>query len=151
MALPSSTNPWVGQALIQVLGQAAGTKAQAAEALATLQAGPVSTVWIFNALDQMNDAIGRFDRFKAVAGLNAHATAQVPGYAGTLTTDIATTQAAIQQCIDWIIANFPKDTTNTWPLAFQWGVNGARVPRSFTTAQTAGLQTRLQTLIATVV
>lgn len=150
MALPSSTNPWVGQALIQILGQAAGTKAQAAEALATLQAGPVSTTWVFNAIDQMKDAIDRFNKFKNITGLDAYATAQVPGYVGTLSADITTTQAAIQSCIDWCVTNFPKDSTNTWLLAFSMAADGTRTPRNFTTAQTAGLQTRLQAVIATV-
>lgn len=150
MALPSSTTPYLGQALIQVLGQAAGTKSQATDALAQLQAGPVNTTWIFTALDTMRDATGRFDRFRVVIGLDGYATAQVPGYAGTMTADIAATQTAIQGCIDWIIANFPKDSTATWILAEQLNADGTRTPRSFSTVQTAGLQTRLQTLIATI-
>lgn len=149
MALPSSTTPYLGQALIQMLGQAAGTKQQASDALATL-AGPVDTNWIFNALDVMRGAIANFNRFKAVGGLDSYATAQVPGYAGTMSADINTTIAAIQACIDWIVANFPKDSTNTWILAEQLVADGTRTPRSFTSVQTAGLQTRLQTLIATI-
>lgn len=150
MALPSSTTPYLGQALIQVLGQAAGTKAQATDALASLQAGPVTTSFIFNLIDVSSAAIFNFNRFKAVTGLDNYATAQVPGYAGTMTADITATIAAIQACIDWIVANFPKDSTNTWILAEQLNADGTRTPRSFSTVQTAGLQTRLQTLIATI-
>lgn len=150
MALPSSTSPWVGQALIQVISQAAGTRAQAASALAELQAGPVSTTWVFNAIDTMVGAIDRFNRFKNVSGLDAYATEQIPGYAGTLTADITATVNAIQQCVDWCVATFPKDSTNTWLLAFSMAADGTRAPRTFSTAQTAGLQTRLQTVIATV-
>lgn len=149
MALPSSTNPYLGQALIQVLGQAAGTKQQASDALAAL-AGSVDTTWIFNALDAMRAAIANFNRFKAVAGLDSYATAQVPGYAGTMSADINTTVAAIQACIDWIVANFPKDSTALWILAQQLNADGTRTPRSFTSVQTAGLQTKLQALIATI-
>lgn len=150
MALPTATSPWVSQALIHILSQAAGTKAQAGEALATLQAGPVSTVWIFNALDTMRDAQSNFNRYKNIAGLNAYATAQVPGYAGTITTDIAATQTAIQACIDWIVSNFPKDTTATWILAYQLNADGTRTPRNFSTVQTAGFQSLLTALIATI-
>lgn len=150
MPLPSSTTPYLGQALIQMLGQAAGTKQQAIDALATLQAGPVDTNWIFNALDVMRAAIANFNRFKAVTGLDSYATAQVPGYAGTMSADINTTIAAIQACVDWMVANFPKDSTATWILAQQLNADGTRTPRSFTSVQTGGLQTRLQTVIATI-
>lgn len=148
--LPTSTTPWVAQALIQVLSQAAGTRAQAVDALSTLQAGPVTTNWVFNAIDQMRDAIARFNQFRNVTGLNAYATAQIPGYAGTLTADIAATQSAIQACIDWIVTNFPKDSTNAWLLAYSMAADGTRSPRSFSSAQTAGLQTLLAAVIATI-
>lgn len=150
MAAPSLSSPVLHQALNQILGQFSGTRQQAVDALATLQAGSVDTAWIFNALDTMRDAIARFNRFKTVTGLDSYATAQVPGYAGTISADINTTISAIQACIDWIIANFPKDTTATWILALQLNADGTRTPRSFTSVQTAGLQTRLQTLIATI-
>lgn len=150
MALPTSTTPWVAQALIQVLSQAAGVRAQATDALATLQGGPVSTTWVFNAVDQMRDAIANFNRVRSVTGLNAYATAQIPGYSGSMTADIAATQAAIQACIDWIVTNFPRDSTDTWLLAFSMNADGTRAPRNFTTAQTTGLQTLLSAVIATI-
>ena len=150
MALPTSATPFLNQALIQILGQSAGIKGQATDALATLQAGPVSTQWAFNLIDILTDGIGRLDRFKTVNGLDAYATAQVPGYAGTMTTDIAATRAALVDCRDWVVANFPKDSTNTWLLAYQMAADGTRTMRTFSTAQTAGLQTKLQALIATV-
>jgi hypothetical protein len=150
MTLPSSSSPYLGQAFIQVMGQSAGIKAQAIAALGQLQSGNVDANWIFNAVDIMRDAITRFNLYKNVAGLNAYATAQVSGYAGTMTTDITTTIAAIQDCMDWIVANFPKDTTAVYILAFTMAADGSRTPRLFTPAQTAGLQTKLQTLIATI-
>lgn len=149
MALPSSNGLFLAQALNQVLGQAAGTKQQAQDALTALQ-NPVPTATIFNMLDAMADALGRFNRFKGVQGLDAYASAQVPGYSGSMAADIAATQTAIQACIDWIVTNFPKDTSATWLLAFQLSPDGSRTPRSFSSAQTAGLQTKLQALIATI-
>ena len=149
MTLPSSVNPYLGQALIQVLGQAAGVKQQATDALVQL-AGSVDSVWIFNAADVMRNTIANFNRFSGLAGLNAYATAQIPGYAGSMTADIAATVAATQSCLDWIVANFPKDTTATYVLAYILNADGTRTARTFTTAQTAGLQTRLNTLITTI-
>lgn len=150
MALLSSTTPWRGQAFTQVISQAAGTRAQAENALATLQAGPVDTVWVFNFLDQLRDALDRFTRFKNVTGLDAFAVAERPDHPTVMTVDIAAVQSALQNCIDWVISNFPKDTTGNWPLAFQWGANGRRVPRSFPSSSTTGLQPLLQILIAAV-
>jgi hypothetical protein len=150
VTLPVSTTPWLSQALTQVMGQAAGIKQQAIDGLALLQAGPVDSVWVFNAADVMRNTISNFNRFSGVTGLNAYATAQVPGYAGTMTADIAATVAATQSCLDWIVANFPKDTTATFVLAYILNADGTRTPRTFTTVQTAGLQTRLQALIATI-
>ena len=150
MTLPSSTSPYLGQAFIQVMGQAAGIKAQATDALGALQSGNVDTAWVFNAVDIMRNTITNFNRFKNVAGLNTYATEQVSGYAGTMTTDITATIAAVQDCLDWIVANFPKDSTATYLLAFTMAADGSRTPRQFTPAQTAGLQTKLQALIATI-
>lgn len=149
MPLPSSTGVWLEQALKQILGQVAGTRTQAVNSLATLQAGSVDTEWIFNAIDTMRDAIARFNRFKNVAGLDAYATAQFPGYSGTMTADITATVNAIQQCIDWCVANFPKDSTNIWLKSHQMAADGTRTLASFTSAQTVGLQTRLQAVIVT--
>jgi len=149
MTLPSSTTPWVSQALIQVLGQAAGIKQQATDALVVL-AGPVDTTWVFNAADTMRNTISNFNRFKNVAGLDTYALQQIPGYLGSMIADITTTVAAVQSCLDWIVANFPKDSTNQFILAESLNADGTRTPRSFTSVQTAGLQTRLQTLIATI-
>lgn len=149
MPLPSSTSPYLGQAFIQVIGQATGIRQQAVEALAALQAGPVNTAWIFSMIDQMRDAMARFDRFKNVAGLNGRATAEVPGYVGSMTSDIAATQLAMQDCIDWIVANFPKAASGEI-LAQTLNVDGTRTPRSFSSIQTAGFATKLQALIATI-
>jgi len=150
MALPNSTTPFLNQALNQILGRAAGIKADATNALAALQGGPVTTSFVFNMIDQMNDAISTLNRFKNTTGLNTYATAQVPNYAGTMTTDINAVISAAQACIDWVVSNFPKDNTNTWLLAYQLAADGTRSQRSFSTAQTSGLQTLMQSLIATI-
>jgi hypothetical protein len=132
------------------MGQAAGIKQQAVDGLALLQSGPVDANWIFNAADIMRNTISSFNRFSGVVGLNAYATAQIPNYAGTMTVDIAATVMSVQGCLDWIVLNFPKDTTATFVLAYILNADGTRTARSFTTVQTAGLQTKLQALIATI-
>lgn len=150
MALPSSINLYLGQSFIQVMNQAAGTKQAATNALAQLQAGPVDADWVFGATIIMQNAIQTFNFFKNVPGLNAYATSQISGYAGSMTADITATIAAIQACVDWIVANFPKDATATYLLAYTMAADGSKTPRSFSSTDTAGLQTKLQALIATV-
>lgn len=151
MAFPSATNnATLGAVLAQVQAYAAGIKSSASAAVAVLAANSVNTAYVFLMLDQLSGVIGNLNTYKNVVGLNAYATANIPGYAGTLTTDIAAIITAAQACIDWIVANFPKDGTNTYILAYILNANGTRTMASFTSVQTAGLRTALNTLIATI-
>jgi hypothetical protein len=131
---------------IRVFAQSA--KASAQGMLTTLQAGNVNSVWVFSLLDQLNGFISAMNGWKAIAGLDAYATAQ--GYTGSISTDATACVTAAQACINWIVTNFPKDSTNTFILDFTLNADGSRTPRSFTPAQTAGLQTAISAFIATV-
>lgn len=148
MTLPVSTTPFLSQALIQILGCAGGVKTQAQGALATLQAGSVDTNWVYSLLDQINANLSFFTRFVGVLGLDAYAQAQIPGYSGSLVADGTAVVNALTDCRAWVVANFPKDSTNTFVLDYTLNSDGTRTARSFTPAMTAGLQTKLQTLIA---
>lgn len=149
MTLPVSTTPFLHQALVQVLGQAAGIKSQAEEANATLLAGPVSSDWIFNFLNNTSAALFNFNRFKNVVGLDTYAQEQVPGYSGSMLSDINAVIDAVQACIDWVVTNFPKNTAGDYILAYTaLAADGSKTPRMFSTAQTAGLRTNLQAVIA---
>jgi hypothetical protein len=147
MALPSSTSS-LGAALAQVQNIAASVKSQAGNVLVSLQAGPVTTLFVFQMLDQLNGLITSLNALKATTGLNAYATAQLPGYAGTMVTDITATVNAAQACINWVVANFPN--SSGFLQAFTLNADGSRTPASFTSAQTAGLQTAITALIATI-
>jgi hypothetical protein len=147
MVLPSSTSS-MATGLAQVQNIAASVKSQAGNVLVTLQSGPVNTLFIFQMLDQLNGLITSLNALSATAGLNAYATSQLPGYAGTMTTDITATVNAAQACINWVVTNFP--TSGGFLSAFTLNANGTRTPASFTSAQTAGLQTAIQALIATI-
>jgi hypothetical protein len=147
MALPSSTSS-MGTALAQVQNIAASVKSQAGNVLVSLQTGPVNTIFIFQMLDQLNGLITSLNALSATTGLNAYATAQLPGYVGTMTTDITATVNAAQASINWVVTNFPA--ASGFLQAFSLNANGTRTPASFTSAQTAGLQTLIQALIATI-
>jgi len=150
MTLPASSSTSL-QIILQTLqALAAQTKAQAGNALTILQTQNVTTNFVFAFLDQMGALIATLNTWKSTAGLNAYATANLPGYAGTLTTDIDAVIAAGQACITWVVNNFPKDSTNTYILSETLNGDGTRTLRQFTPAQTAGLQTLVQSFIATI-
>ena len=136
------------EAYSQIRSQAQGIKTAAQAALASFQTNNVSTSYVFNVIDQLTGLINQLTTWSAVPGLNAYATAQ--GYTGTLTTDITACNTAAQACVNWIVANFPKDTTNAWILDRSLNADGSRTERTFAPGVTLGLQTLLSTFIATI-
>jgi hypothetical protein len=151
MALPPAlTQNSLAYALGVVQNYAAQAKDRATSAVAVMAASSVNTGFVFSLLDALNGLIANLNAVKATAGLDSYATAQVPGYASTMSSDITATVNAAQACIDWVTANFPKDSTNIWLLGEQLNADGTRTFRAFTPAQTAGLRTALNNLLATI-
>lgn len=146
MALQSGNTFLAGDAYRAIRDNAAGFKAQAQNALASLQAGSVNSDFVFRLLDQTAGAITALTQWKAVSGLDAHATGQ--GYPGTMTTDCNATISAAQAIISWVVTNFPA--SGGFLQSHALNADGSRTPRSFTSAQTAGLQTALTNFIATI-
>jgi len=145
MALQSSNTMLAGEAFAAIRGNAAGWKAQAQNANISL-AGTVNTDFIFRMLDQLGGAIAALNTWKAVVGLDSFATGQ--GYSGTMSTDCASSVTAAQNCIAWVVTNFPN--SGGFLQSHSLNADGSRTPRTFTTAQTAGLQTALTSFIATI-
>jgi hypothetical protein len=148
MPLPAGTTSPLEQVLQEIIQTAYAARTRGSAALADLN-GNVDAYWIFSFIDAVNMFMAGLNARSATPGLNAFATAQIPGYAGTMTTDIAAAVAAAQTCLDWVVTNFPKDSTNQFILAMSLSVNGTRVARVFTSTQTAGLRTAVQNLINT--
>lgn len=138
---PSLSKNSLSYALNQVQNYAAQTKV-------VMAAGPVDTNFVFNLLDALNGLIAGLNAVKTTAGLDTYATAQVPGYVGTMTTDITATINAAQSSIDWVVANFPA--SGGFLLGHALNADGTRTSRSFTSAQTAGFRTALNSLLATI-
>lgn len=147
---PAITKNSLAYALQNVQNIAAVAKTTTTNAVATMVAGPVDTTFIFNLLNGLRSLIDTLSTSETTAGLDSYSTAQVPGYIGTMTTDINTTQAAAQTCIDWVVNNFPKDSTASFLLAETLNADGTRTMRSFSPAQTAGFRTVLNNLTATI-
>src|SRR5712691_3392792 len=68
MSLQSSNTFLAGDAYSALRGNAAGWKAQAQNALATMQAGSINSDFVFRMLDQTAGAINAMTTWKAVAG-----------------------------------------------------------------------------------
>lgn len=151
MTFPSSNNATSLGVILTTLQALAGqTKSQAQSTVATMQAQNVDTSFVFQVLDRLNWLINTLTAWQGTAGLNAYATAEIPGYTGTMTEDITAVVNAAQACINWVITNFPKDSTNTYLLAESINSDGTRSSRQFTPTQTAGFRTLMQALIATI-
>lgn len=145
---PALTKNSLAYALNQVQNYAAQAKDRATSAVAVMAAGPVDTLFVFSLLDQLNGLIAGLNAVKSTAGLDAYATVQVSSYVGTMSTDITATINAAQACIDWVVANFPSNTG--FLMGEQLNANGTRTQRSFSTVQTAGFRTALNSLLATI-
>lgn len=148
MPLPTSVTPRLGGTLDGLLGQSSRAKSLAANAKAQLAAGSVTSDQIFSLLDNIRAISIQIDSYAGTAGINTYATAQIPNYTGTITNDVAATRAALQACIAWVISNFP--VVSTWLQSHQLNADGTRAPRSFSPAQTVGLQTALQGVLDTI-
>jgi hypothetical protein len=149
MALPTGTSlPFV---LYEIQNLAQSMKAEAQSAIATSAAGSVNSDWIFRFLDRFYQLGLALNTWSATPGLDAYARVNIAGYsAGTLTADIATTLTAGLAVIDWIVTNFPKDSTNTYVLAYQFNADGSRTPTEFSSELTVGLRDTLTAFVATV-
>lgn len=151
MTFPSSNSTSSLGVILSTLQALAGqTKSQAQNSLTLLQTQNVDTIFVFQLLDRLIHIISTLNAWRNTTGLDAYATSELPGYAGTLTADINGIISAAQACINWTVTNFPKDSTQTYILAESLNSDGTRTLRQFTPAQTAGLQTLIQALIATI-
>lgn len=154
MSVPAST-PTLEGVRQQVSGSLVGVKSFAQTTLAALQAGTVDANFVFNIIDVLNAALSNINAQANALGsanftaLNNYVAAQTPGYAGTYTTDVTTAMNNVSAVISNIVSTFPTDTGG-FIQAFKFNSDGSRAPATFTSAQTAGLQSALQTLIASI-
>lgn len=148
MAFPSTTVS-LAETLLTARNHVAQVKASAQGAFTTMASGPVDTNFIVRFMGECRTLVAAITAWKLIPGIDAAATEQWPGYAGNLTTDLTAVSSAAQGCIDWVVANFPKDG-NSFMLGFQLAADGSLTPRSFTSGQTSGLRTAITSFLATI-
>ena len=135
------------EALTRIRATANNTRVEAEGVLDTTQLSSIDTNGVFRALDQFAFYIASLTSLKATPGLDAYATAQ--GYSGSLVADCTASTAAAQNCIGWVVTNFPTGAGG-FLLAETLNADGSRTLRMFTPAQTAGWRTVLQAFIDTI-
>lgn len=148
MGIPSATQ--LSFIMSDIENRAAGAKSAAQSALTTLQNNTIDTAFAFSLIDQLNGLIGYLQQKVTVTGLTSYAAANIPNYTGNLVNDMNATIAAAQTCVNWVVNAFPKDSTNTWLLAYSFDGVGNRNARKFTPTETAVLQSRMQDFINTI-
>lgn len=153
MTFPSSSGSrsfGLSSALNSAQAMAAGVKAQGQALSALCAAGAVAASSILTFTTMLADAKVLFNKCAAVAGLEAYAQAQVGDL--DIASEFTAMLAAIDATTAWVVANFPKDSTNTFLMvtSFASDNTGRTQQRQFTPAQTAGLKTVVDALVATI-
>jgi hypothetical protein len=144
----TTSNSQIGpaEAYQQIRGSAMGMRQQATVYNTTLSAGNVTSVFVYQVLDQTRSFISNMQAWAAISGLDAYATGQ--GYPGSMVADVNTAITAAQAMIAWVVNNFPS--TGGYLQAETLNADGSRTLRQFTPVQTAGWQTTINNFINTI-
>jgi hypothetical protein len=98
---------------------------------------------------RLADAKAELAKSAAVPGIAAYAQEQINDPTLNVEAAFADMATAIDGCIAWIVANFPKDVGG-FLLAQTIAADGRPADRVFTAAGTATLRTQLDALITTI-
>lgn len=146
MAYPTGMLSFV---LEQIDGRVLSLKRYCQQVRADAAAGPIQSGRILSTFQSL-----RFDRAAlasaaATPGLAQFARDQKNNQALDVVAEFNTMMAAIDNVTSWISTNFPTDPGTGALLERTWGPDQP-IERTFTSAQTAGFRTQLDTLIATI-
>jgi len=148
MAFPASSQTQA-DALEQSLRFARSVKNELTNRSAVMAAGNVTSTYVLDTLAYLVSALNIFNAAKTVPGIGQYAKDQFDDAGLDIVAEANTMIAAIESARDAIISAIPND--GTYMLMRQKpDVNGAIVDRTFTPAQSAGLQTALNAVIATI-
>lgn len=134
-------------AYASVRSRATQAKKLASDSKALMLAGPVSGNVIRQLLDALITAKAELQTAAAVNGIVAYAQSQEGDPEYDVAAQFTTLVDACTGVISWIVANIP--TSGGYVQMETWSASGVSV-RTFSTAQTAGLRTQLDTIIAAV-
>ena len=146
MAFRTGLTPAEG--LFQAKTQAKWVKLQAQNGVALL-AGTVNATQVFQMIDDLRSWVAYFNQVAAIPGIAAYAQAQYSDATYDVVVEFNAMVAAIQACVDWVVANFPKDAGG-FAQAYTMQADGSRTAATFTSAQTSGLAANLNAVVAAI-
>lgn len=127
---------------------AADLKRLALDTKAASAAGPISANVIRQLLDSLLRTKTKLAEVSAISGIAAYAQAQEGDANYNVATEFTAMTNQIDATISWIIGAIPTGTGG-FALLETWSSSGVTV-RTFSTAQTAGLRTAIDALVATI-
>ena len=150
MAFPS-TKTKEGLSLVfgRVQRDAASLRGGASALRNRITADTVNATHVLALAASIGNLIAAFNAAATTPGLEAYAREQINDPTLNIAAEFNTMVSAAQACLNWIIANFPKDGSG-YLLAATMDANGQTVYRSFPASSLGGLATALDTLIAAI-
>lgn len=152
MAFPSSNGSVqvsLAEAWADARAAAANVKSRAQQASSLSAAGTLTGDAALSLSTFLADSKVQLQRDAAVSGIAAYAQSQVGDPALNVATEFSNLLAALDAVVAWVVANFPKDGTGRL-LHQTLSAAGRPTSAPFTAAQTAGLRTALDSLIAAI-
>lgn len=116
---------------------------------AEMAAGNVVSTTIFEVFIQLRQERAIMAAAAATPGIGPYAQAEKNNPTLDVVAEFTAMTGAIDGCIAWINTNFPKQGGSGYLLAQTLGPEGP-VDRQFTPAETAGLRTQLDAVIAAI-
>lgn len=151
MALPN--NPPLSEVLKEARQRWVQTKRISQNIRDRAASGPIPASTVLGLLDNLRTDLAYFTAVAATPNIGTYAQEQY-GVTYLIGPDFTAFITAIEDTIAWIVAALPKAAPDVngfeWVLLQRIDVDGNRIDRTFSVAQTAGLRTILDSLIATV-
>lgn len=144
MALPTASP--LTKALQEAQQLWTGIKSWAANRKATMAAGNVTADYVLDVHRHAVDVDGRLATYATVPGIVQYAKDQYDNQAYDIAADFTALRSAIQAVRDEVETAIPKDTPTPYLLTHQFTAN-VLTPRTFSSANTATLQTLLQAVV----
>ena len=146
MAFPASTAT-LSEGWINACRMALAMKRQAQEDRARMAAGPVPASLVLDMEPRLRDTKASLQQVAAIPGIAEYAQQQANNPALNVATEFTAMLNALDNVVAWIRTNYPVH--NGYLLSQTFGATG-RQDRTFSAAETAGLRTVLDALIASV-
>jgi len=149
MAFPSGKNKdTLSKAFNDTRLKSRNLKQDAIDIINTTLAGTITRKVIMEFNTKIADALDVWDAAAAKTGIQQYAIDQLEDPTLTIAADFLAMKTTAVATRDWIISNFPN--TGGLLLERSFDANGRMVLATLSTAQTAGLRTELNLLIATI-